>query len=293
MKHPVLTTSTCWLLLAALGLLPHMTVAASANPEQVEQFAMDDVHWSVESDRFHCELELDLRHRGAITFSQPAGNGLTLRYRTGNQPPARVALAATTASWQPRAYAGLTELRRHRHYWQGDEEPSRELMRALDQGFWLALRMDTLELVIPNIHWHSPARAFRNCIAGLSPLSIRQARDSVLYFDRGERLLSLDHLDSLEALARYIRLDAAVQRVLIDSYTDNTGSRLANLQLSRERAADVAAALREQGVPESLIEHRAHGDRYPTASNDTAGGQDSNRKVTIRIIRSNTRDASS
>ena len=92
-------------------------------------------------------------------------------------------------------------------------------------------------------------------------------------------------MESLKQLAEYVKLDDKVSKVLIDGHTDNVGSPLANLQISRVRADDVASVLEEAGVAAGLIEVRAHGSRYPVAGNETELGKAKNRRVTVRLIR--------
>lgn len=164
---------------------------------------------------------------------------------------------------------------------------SRSLFDAMGQGLWTLLYLDSKEVLIPTIRWHDLAEPFQRCERRLSPLSVYQARDSEFRYRPGQRSLSEAQLEEIGRLAKYVKIDNKINKLLIDSYTDNTGSSTANLQISRERAADVAAALVDAGVDEKIIEQRAHGSRYPSADNSTADGRDSNRKVTIRVIRQN------
>ena len=80
-------------------------------------------------------------------------------------------------------------------------------------------------------------------------------------------------------------------KILIDGHTDNVGSSLANLSVSRTRAEQVAEALVELGIDKSMLETRAHGSRYPIASNSSTKGQAKNRRVTLRLVRDNERTA--
>lgn len=72
--------------------------------------------------------------------------------------------------------------------------------------------------------------------------------------------------------------------VLVSGHTDSTGSAEYNLNLSRERAASVAAYLQGQGVKESRFEVMGLGSSNPIASNDTPNGRSLNRRVEIKII---------
>lgn len=72
--------------------------------------------------------------------------------------------------------------------------------------------------------------------------------------------------------------------VMVSGYTDSTGSMEYNQNLSRNRAAAVAAYLQGQGVAANRFEILGMGPSNPIASNDTAAGRAQNRRVEIKII---------
>ncbi len=274
--------------LRKVGLTCLLTLAVSAiQPLAAEQHrvAMDKVHWVLKSDRFLCKLELPMKSFGALSFLHPAGHPLELRYTPSYRTPAQVQVAAITPPWvqEVRSQAELMIAAQGSYKLPGAS--SRSLFDAMGQGLWTLLYLDAKEVLVPTIRWHDLAEPFQRCERQLSPLSINQARDTDLHYRSGQRALSEAQLAEITRLARYIKIDNKINKLLVDSYTDNTGSSTANLQISRERAADVAAVLVDAGVDERLIEQRAHGSRYPSADNSTAEGRDRNRKVTIRVIR--------
>ncbi len=69
--------------------------------------------------------------------------------------------------------------------------------------------------------------------------------------------------------------------VLIEGFTDSTGSAAHNQELSERRAAAVRNALQEMGVARDRIATRGYGPSYPVASNDTAQNRQLNRRVEI------------
>jgi len=72
--------------------------------------------------------------------------------------------------------------------------------------------------------------------------------------------------------------------VTVNGYTDNVGSRTANLQLSERRALAVKDWLQRKAptnFPESRFRIHAFGDDDPVASNATADGRAKNRRVEI------------
>jgi OOP family OmpA-OmpF porin len=67
--------------------------------------------------------------------------------------------------------------------------------------------------------------------------------------------------------------------LVIEGYTDNTGSPSYNLELSKERADAVKKALLKMGIEEARIETNGYGDTKPIADNHTVSGRGQNRRV--------------
>jgi len=81
-----------------------------------------------------------------------------------------------------------------------------------------------------------------------------------------------------DALKKYEDTD-----VLIAGHTDATGSDDYNLTLSRQRAESVANYLEGLGVGRTRFTITGLGEAQPVASNDTAEGQQLNRRVEVAI----------
>ncbi|MDP3464861.1 MAG: OmpA family protein [Sulfuricurvum sp.] len=73
-------------------------------------------------------------------------------------------------------------------------------------------------------------------------------------------------------------------KIEVQGHTDNVGSNADNLQLSQLRAQSVSSALSAQGVDSSRIKSVGYGESMPVATNDTAAGRETNRRVEIKII---------
>jgi len=69
--------------------------------------------------------------------------------------------------------------------------------------------------------------------------------------------------------------------VLVEGFTDSTGSSSYNQELSQRRAEAVASALSSMGVPRDRIAMKAYGEAFPVASNDSASERQRNRRVEI------------
>lgn len=71
--------------------------------------------------------------------------------------------------------------------------------------------------------------------------------------------------------------------VMIEGFTDSTGSNDYNQKLSVRRANAVRSALLDMGVNSDRITTRGYGEGFPVASNKTASGRQQNRRVEIII----------
>jgi len=71
--------------------------------------------------------------------------------------------------------------------------------------------------------------------------------------------------------------------VLIEGFTDSTGSNSHNQELSDRRANAVRTALLDTGISADRIANRGYGPSYPVASNATTAGRQLNRRVEIIV----------
>ena len=69
--------------------------------------------------------------------------------------------------------------------------------------------------------------------------------------------------------------------VLVEGFTDSTGTAAHNQELSERRAASVRAALTQMGVSAERVAMKGYGQSFPVAANDNAGNRQLNRRVEI------------
>lgn len=101
-----------------------------------------------------------------------------------------------------------------------------------------------------------------------------------MLFDTGQARLQADGARSMVQLAEFMKRNPQRQAV-IDGYTDSVGSDSFNQGLSDRRAMSVQTALVGLGVEPARLRTAGHGESDPVASNDTAQGRQSNRRVEI------------
>ena len=78
--------------------------------------------------------------------------------------------------------------------------------------------------------------------------------------------------------------DYPQSRFSINGYTDNTGLDEKNRDLSLRRAQSVMNYFTSKGVAASRLEIKGFGSANPIATNETAEGKKTNRRVEIRIL---------
>lgn len=99
-------------------------------------------------------------------------------------------------------------------------------------------------------------------------------------FDTNKAQLKAGAQTTVNRLAAFMT-ENSQRRILIEGHTDSRGSDEYNQALSARRADAVASALSVQGIDRTRISAQGLGERYPVASNDTAAGQQQNRRVEI------------
>jgi outer membrane protein OmpA-like peptidoglycan-associated protein len=103
-------------------------------------------------------------------------------------------------------------------------------------------------------------------------------------FPSGQSEIKTDNFVLVNKVIKAIELFPG-STVEIIGHTDSTGSAELNLKVSQERAANVAKFLNEVGgISLSRLSSQGFGSERPVASNKTAEGRASNRRVEILIV---------
>lgn len=103
-----------------------------------------------------------------------------------------------------------------------------------------------------------------------------------ILFDYNSSALRSASRTTLNSLAQNFR-QYPDNRILVEGYTDSTGSDTYNQRLSEQRAASVADYLIDQGVSAGAITVYGYGESRAKADNATAEGRQLNRRVEIHI----------
>lgn len=99
----------------------------------------------------------------------------------------------------------------------------------------------------------------------------------------GKKLSDSDKIAIQKAIEPWMQEEGLV--LLINGYTDNTGTPMLNEELSAYRARLVADEITAYGIDELSMQVQGWGEVSPVASNDTEIGRDLNRRVEVVIRR--------
>jgi len=99
-------------------------------------------------------------------------------------------------------------------------------------------------------------------------------------FDTNKATLKPGADQRIDRLATFLQRNPN-ERLIIEGYTDSTGSEEYNEELSQRRAQAVANVLAGQGVPASRYQVVGKGQAFPVASNATPAGRQQNRRVEV------------
>ncbi|MGY4490291.1 OmpA family protein [Pseudomonas sp. TE3610] len=105
-------------------------------------------------------------------------------------------------------------------------------------------------------------------------------------FDVNKAGLKSSGLMNVNKLAQFLQ-ENPDRKVIVEGYTDSTGSAAYNQTLSDRRAGSVSTALAKMGVDPSRIVSQGYGKEYPVADNTSVSGRAMNRRVEVTISNDN------
>jgi OOP family OmpA-OmpF porin len=104
-----------------------------------------------------------------------------------------------------------------------------------------------------------------------------------IHYDFDSAKIDMDYFDEVDDLGAFLQKNPTAY-VLLEGYTDNTGSEEYNLQLSLRRAESVANYLKDKYmIADERIVMNYYGAANPVASNANAEGRAMNRRVEVAV----------
>lgn len=261
------------------------------------QASMHEAQWRTETSRFECRLWQPVPDFGDAVFSSRAGEALAFYLQPTRHAmrEGRASLVSRPPQWNPGRQSidlgSVAVSRSPRSISLGEQQAYRlinELFDGMSPEFSRASRFNEDELVqlaLTSINFRKAYRQYQACLAQLLPVNFDQIKRSRILFKTAEDEISPASMRRLQHVVEYVQADPSISGFFIDGHTDNSGRRLYNLELSKKRAEIVARYLIANGIDETKITTRYHGERYPVVSNDSAKNRAMNRRVTIRLER--------
>lgn len=279
--------------------LPLALFLSVALPAQALTFQtrMENVAWAVAGDRFECRLSQRVDGYGEAMFVRRAGERpvFELSALSTLMRPGPAQLYNDAPPWMPGTRAqplgqgvigsGATVLRL-------PYQQAGQMLAGLAQGLQPTILRSSasnsglqVTVVVSSVGYQRAWNEFQACAEGLLPMNIDQITRTPIGFPSAGSTLNDDAQRMLDVALEYIKADPQLVGIRLDGHSDNSGDRLSNRELSRQRVLAVEAYLLAAGVDESMISTRFHGERYPVVSNATAAGRAKNRRVMLSLER--------
>jgi len=126
---------------------------------------------------------------------------------------------------------------------------------------------------------------YQLCTTKLLPMNFEQVKQTEVGFPGGGIELDAAARKKLSVILEFMKADPTVNHVELNGHSDNSGNRLTNRDVSRRRALAVMDYFKANGIQESQITLRFHGESYPLAPNTNAANRAKNRRVNIQLER--------
>jgi len=275
---------------AMFGLMP---VIANAKTYSAH---LDRSQWYLSASIFECSVVHDIPGYGKGVFYHEAGEELTFWASTVQNPMAlgKAALVIEASSWRPGnpvqnlGYVDVTDSNRPL---QVKRKRATAMMQGLLAGMTPTFTRkawysdESIRVQVNSINFPSVYNGYQDCVAGLLPVNFRQVERTKVHFETDKAELTEADFKQLDLVSLYVNADSSVNAIFIDGHTDNTGRRIYNRRLSKERAEAVRDYLVSKGIPDVIIRTRYHGERFPVVDNKSKQNKALNRRTTVRLER--------
>ncbi|MCP2019552.1 flagellar protein MotY [Pseudomonas laurylsulfatiphila] len=274
-------------LLSVFASLPAMALTFQTRLESIE--------WTVEGDKFECRLTQPITDFGSGEFVRKAGEQATFRLKAYNpmMGGGSATLLAAAAPWQPGRddiNLGTVRIGSGNVLFNSSQLQAGRLISGLMDGRSPVVRHSSgdgrvSEVRLLPVRFTQAFADYQGCVAKLLPQNFEQVKQSQIGFPGGGIELDSAAKAKLQVMLEYMKADPTVNHIELDGHSDNSGNRLTNRDLSRRRALAVMEFFKANGIQESQITLRFHGERYPLAPNTNNANRAKNRRVAVRLER--------
>ena len=260
------------------------------------QTPLENIEWTVEGDKFECRLTQPVTDFGSGEFVRRAGEQATFRLNAYNAMIGGgwATLLAAAAPWQPgRGDINLGSVRvgSGNVLFNSSQAQAGRLISGLIDGRSPVIRHASgdgrvSEVRLLPVKFSKAFSDYQSCVAKLLPKNFEQVKKSEIGFPGESIDLDPQAKAQLQVmLLSSMKADPSVNHIELDGHSDNSGNRLSPREVSRRRALAVMDYFKGNGIQESQITMRFHGERYPVAPNTNAGNRAKNRRVAVRLER--------
>ena len=274
-------------LLSVFASLPAMALTFQTRLENIE--------WKVEGDKFECRLTQPITDFGSGEFVRRAGEQATFRLKAfnGSLGAGSATLLAAAAPWQPGRgdiNLGVVRVGSGDVLFNSSQAQAGRLFTGLLEGRSPTVRHysrdgDYSEIRLLPAKFSKAYNDYQLCTTKLLPMNFEQVRQTEVGFPGGGIELDAAARKKLSVILEFMKADPTVNHVELNGHSDNSGNRLTNRDVSRRRALAVMDYFKANGIQESQITLRFHGESYPLAPNTNAANRAKNRRVNIQLER--------
>lgn len=246
----------------------------------------------------HCSLSHDIPLYGRATFAKSAGHELGFRMTTKwniGYNAKRARLRAMPPEWRPHATGqdlGEIPVQPGNTPFQLNKSLTRQLLMALQSGMEVSFSypagldgQDHIRVSLPGVNFRQAMDVFASCLSRLPVYDFADFSNTVVHFAAGNDRLSAETRQRLDAIAKYLRTDPTVKKIIIEGHTDDIGQYRDNDKLGQRRSVGIRDYLQAVGVPADKFELRSLGEREPIYTNTTDEGRARNRRAHITLVR--------
>ncbi|MGE8178443.1 flagellar protein MotY [Pseudomonas fluorescens] len=274
-------------LLSVFASLPAMALTFQTRLESIE--------WTVEGDKFECRLSQPITDFGSGEFVRRAGEQATFRLKAYNPmiSGGSATLLAAAAPWQPGRgdiNLGSVKVGSGDVLFNSSQLQAGRLIGGLMDGRSPLIRHysrdgGVSEVRLLPVSFSKAYADYQACVAKLLPMNYEQVKQAEVGFPGGGIDLDAQAKAKLQVMLTFMKADPTVNHIELDGHSDNSGNRLTNRDLSRRRALAVMDFFKANGIQESQITMRFHGERYPLAPNTNSANRARNRRVNVHLER--------
>nr|WP_301308914.1 OmpA family protein [Pseudomonas migulae] len=259
------------------------------------QTRLESIEWTVEGDKFECRLTQPITDFGSGEFVRRAGEQATFRLKAYNSMVGggSATLLAAAAPWQPGRgdiNLGSVQIGSGNVLFNSSQVQAGRLISGLMDGRSPVVRHRSgdgrvSEVRLLPVKFSKAFNEYQGCVAKLLPKNFEQVKQTQIGFPGDGLDLDAQAKAQLQVMLEFMKADPTVNHIELDGHSDNNGNRLTNRDLSRRRALAVMEFFKANGVQESQITVRFHGERYPLAPNTNAANRAKNRRVNVHLAR--------